>query len=164
MNDLYAVQESLAGRIKIGQSGNVGARLAQLQTASPAELTLVLRVPGCGWLERTLHRAFRYEHIDNEWFKCSGPVPAFLRSVHEYADEFCPQAPEVLMALGVALATAEGVDGPSDIQASIHAMRTVARKQNEAANILERLLPDVTADAFGTGMTVYDLLAAASPA
>lgn len=65
---VYFVQGVDGGPIKIGTSRDVGARIADLQCASPVRLRLLGSVPGDATLERRLHRRLAHHRVHGEWF------------------------------------------------------------------------------------------------
>ena len=73
--DLYGIQSSKGGPIKIGVTRDVYKRLDALQTASPYRLELKMLIPGMGIAERTLHSLFADHRLSGEWFD---PAPAVL--------------------------------------------------------------------------------------
>jgi hypothetical protein len=77
---IYAIVGKLTKRTKIGISVNVTERLAQLQTGSPDELTVLAYTPGRVSDETRLHRDLtrRGYHVHGEWF--SRELTAWLRA------------------------------------------------------------------------------------
>jgi hypothetical protein len=75
---VYFVQAE-KGLIKIGRALAVGVRLAELQTGSPLELTLLVdAVARPGLTEAELHKTFASARVRGEWFH---PVPELLALV-----------------------------------------------------------------------------------
>ena len=82
--DLYFIQMAMTGDIKIGRSGDVEARLRELQVGSPHKLRIIIHLPNQGHLERQMH-----QHLDRhrlrvgkgEWFREEGlpvlPIPIY---------------------------------------------------------------------------------------
>jgi T5orf172 domain len=65
---IYAITDGTA--IKIGWTArHPRSRLAQLQTASPAELQLIGAVLASAYQERTVHHRFASHRIRGEWFR-----------------------------------------------------------------------------------------------
>lgn len=92
MASVYFVE--CAGRIKIGFSNNVKARLQQLSTGAPGKLNLVATIPGPHRLERAIHRHLKAHRVKGEWFDDCAEVraaiddlvrngPAAIAYVHE---------------------------------------------------------------------------------
>lgn len=136
-SDLYAVQESINGYVKIGRSGNVDARIGQLRTGSPGELTLVLHAPGCGFLEHALHRLFAEHHVTNEWFRPEGSVIDFLRAAHE-TQRFRPRLACLLMTLGQSLVQVSlQDDGRTRLEAGAEALRICSDRAARMADLIE---------------------------
>jgi hypothetical protein len=57
------------GKLKIGTSGNIEKRMADLQTSAATKLTLLLTIPGDTALEADLHRRFKHLREAGEWFE-----------------------------------------------------------------------------------------------
>lgn len=66
------------GPIKIGETGDIGRRLAALSACSPYPLEVVAMLPGHPATEAALHRLFAAAHSHGEWFN---PEPAVLAVV-----------------------------------------------------------------------------------
>lgn len=66
------------GPIKIGCAGDPYARLDQLQTSSPYELTLIGYVPGGERLERELHKKYAHLHLRGEWFQPNWEMEQYI--------------------------------------------------------------------------------------
>lgn len=64
--------------VKIGFTGDLDKRLAELQTACPVRLIVYAAFPGIAGYERSLHRRFRDERAMGEWFKLGRPIKAFI--------------------------------------------------------------------------------------
>lgn len=64
---------------KIGVARNVKARLASLQTASPAKLTLEAALPGSVELEQDLHARFSACRLKGEWFAITDELDALIK-------------------------------------------------------------------------------------
>jgi hypothetical protein len=65
---IYFIRNETNGRVKIGYSANVKARLASLQTASPDKLTLLASIPGEKDREKSLHNQLCAHRLNGEWF------------------------------------------------------------------------------------------------
>lgn len=81
--DLYLIQMDVTGDIKIGRSGDVEARLTELQTGCPHKLRIIICVPGEGHIERQLHQKLAHHRLRNgkgEWFReeCLPDLPVRL--------------------------------------------------------------------------------------
>lgn len=57
-----------AGRVKIGTTKDLNARLSGLQTGTADKLTLIRTIDGGEATERWLHNRFRASRIRGEWF------------------------------------------------------------------------------------------------
>lgn len=67
---LYLIRSEGRPRyLKIGISDDPERRVRDLQTGSPALLTLLAHITGCKERERYLHRRFRHLRAHGEWFK-----------------------------------------------------------------------------------------------
>lgn len=78
---VYFIRAKASGLIKIGYSGNVEARLSQLQTGSAETLELAAVVEGPPELERALHRAYAEERFRGEWFRPSMRLRTLVEGV-----------------------------------------------------------------------------------
>jgi len=74
---VYFVQAA-PGPIKIGVARVVSARVAELQTASPYALRVLLVIPGDQTLEHAFHSAVHHARMRSEWFH---PAPELLKLV-----------------------------------------------------------------------------------
>jgi hypothetical protein len=75
---VYFLEAKLTRLVKIGITGNLPARLAQIarQTGSPIEL--LLKLPGNKPLEQSLHDAFDDQRVVGEWFRREGNLASFI--------------------------------------------------------------------------------------
>ncbi len=73
-SSVYIVQSYGKGPIKIGHSRRVRARIAELQTAHPAPISLHASCLGGEPLERVLHHAAPAHRLSGEWFRPTTPV------------------------------------------------------------------------------------------
>jgi len=71
------------GRIKIGFAARSRSRLSSLQTASGAQLILLLSIKGNRDTERGFHSIFSREHVRGEWFHASDTLLEFSRKATE---------------------------------------------------------------------------------
>ena len=88
MKDLYIIQSKKTGAIKIGVSKNVEKRLSQMQTSSPYELRLILKLEKKGNMEGFLHRRlknYRTGRSNREWFDYDG-LPSLPDWIYEKLD------------------------------------------------------------------------------
>jgi len=65
---VYFIRAGEDGPVKIGYAKNVVRRMAMLQSANPANLTLIREVDGGRVLECWFHRLFADYRLDGEWF------------------------------------------------------------------------------------------------
>lgn len=87
---IYVIGERRSGVVKIGLSDNPTARLADLQTAHPRPLQLLMTLPG-GWRdEQALHDAFADRRLSGEWFDF-GEANALSAVIEATADEPLPE-------------------------------------------------------------------------
>jgi hypothetical protein len=61
--------------------------MRDLQAATPKQLRLLVSVPGSYREERGLHRRFKSERLNGEWFKGNGAVRAFVESLLAMNDD-----------------------------------------------------------------------------
>ena len=64
--------------VKIGFSNDPKKRAADMQTAIPERLEIVLKMKGGRELEREMHARFKELHIGGEWFAYHGELAAFM--------------------------------------------------------------------------------------
>jgi Meiotically up-regulated gene 113 len=67
---IYFVREEETGLIKVGCSGDVPRRIAELQASHPFQLTLIARLPVKGFFtaEKIIHRYLHDKRARGEWF------------------------------------------------------------------------------------------------
>lgn len=63
---------------KIGSAGNVEARRASLQTASPVELVVEATLHGSRELEQRLHKRFAKHRVKGEWFTITEEIEKLI--------------------------------------------------------------------------------------
>lgn len=89
---LYVIQEDRDGLVKIGRTQDVKGRLNQLQTGSPAMLSILYQF---GFkdtvkaivLEEKLHHHFRHTRVRGEWFEFTEYIKEFFDTWNgEYVD------------------------------------------------------------------------------
>lgn len=68
------------GKIKIGISANVQARMSELRTGSGAPLNLIGAVVGDLELEKALHQRLKKHHLDGEWFSDCDETRAVIQT------------------------------------------------------------------------------------
>jgi hypothetical protein len=79
-SEVYFVQESGAGFIKIGMSTNVEMRMCALLQGMPHNLTLLATMPGANRVESLVHAHFRHARVRGEWFR---PLPELLEYISD---------------------------------------------------------------------------------
>lgn len=82
---VYFIRAVPDGPIKIGWSTKPTARLAMLQTLSPAPLELLHSMPGDCRLEDYFHRKFAAHRIHGEWFRGDQSLLEQIASGQEFA-------------------------------------------------------------------------------
>lgn len=65
---VYFVRCEITGRVKIGTSTKLRARLAKIAAHSPTPVRIEASIPGSTALERALHARFRIHRLHGEWF------------------------------------------------------------------------------------------------
>lgn len=78
---VYFAQRGASGPIKIGTAENVVSRLSQLQTGSPEQLRLLLRIRGGYAVERMIHTQLREHRIRGEWFNAARDVIGLIEEL-----------------------------------------------------------------------------------
>ena len=71
MSEIYFIRCGTDGPIKIGWTANLKERLANLQSANPAELVLLGSRSGTQEQEKELHARFASQRLRGEWFSWS---------------------------------------------------------------------------------------------
>lgn len=66
------------GRVKIGQTRNLGQRLRDFRTASTSPINVLLTLQGGKALEFHFHQKFKDSRVEREWFEYRGDVEDFL--------------------------------------------------------------------------------------
>ena len=79
-SEVYFVQESGVGFIKIGMSMNVEMRMCALLQGMPHDLTLLATMPGANRVEALVHAHFKHARVRGEWFR---PVPELIEYVSD---------------------------------------------------------------------------------
>ena len=69
--DLYIIQATCGGPIKIGVAIDVNSRIKQLQTGNPYELQIVAVYKNAGQFESAIHKMFQLYRLEGEWFSGS---------------------------------------------------------------------------------------------
>lgn len=72
----YVIEAVGTGTVKIGKSGDVRARIAQLQTSNANELRLIANLRGD--VERMLHSHLVDHRVTGEWFRWTPEVQAAI--------------------------------------------------------------------------------------
>lgn len=83
---VYFVRAKAAGRIKIGYTSNLRARMDMLQTGCPEPLELFGTAIGGRKLERQIHEALAEFRLDGEWFRDTQGVVSYISSLENYTE------------------------------------------------------------------------------
>jgi hypothetical protein len=67
--------------VKVGYAYNVPARLKHMRVGNPFPLEVLAVLPGDRTLEGALHRRFRSQHHQGDWFRLEGPLQAFISEI-----------------------------------------------------------------------------------
>lgn len=78
MDDLYFFRAD-NGRVKIGRSRNVRARLNAVRCSSPVGVMLWAVLEGRGHEEAAWHGVFEDHNVSGEWFKWCTPIARAIR-------------------------------------------------------------------------------------
>lgn len=70
-------------RVKIGFSNDPKKRAAEMQTAVPERLEIVLKIKGGRELEREMHARFQDLRLGGEWFAYHGALADFIHGREE---------------------------------------------------------------------------------
>ncbi|NUH42882.1 GIY-YIG nuclease family protein [Streptomyces samsunensis] len=91
---VYVLGSPLSPLVKIGRSGNLGRRLADLQRMSPVPLTVLCTYVGGAVLETALHRHFKDLRTHGEWFAIEGDPVAVTQAAVEQIERELDCAPQ----------------------------------------------------------------------
>jgi sRNA-binding protein len=89
---VYFVQAGPGGPIKIGIADDLAARVAGLQTANAAKLSLLTWCHGGLPRERELHRQFAALRLHGEWFQPGDELRALIARIQQEHDAPARQA------------------------------------------------------------------------
>ncbi|MES2602127.1 MAG: GIY-YIG nuclease family protein [Pseudomonadota bacterium] len=81
------------GRIKIGHSRDVAARVRNIATSSPIKLGLLGSVDGSHKVEKAVHRMLAEHRVKGEWFVDCPQVRAVLDLMREHGSGVIPLEP-----------------------------------------------------------------------
>jgi hypothetical protein len=90
MGSFVYFAEAKDGRIKIGTSGNVERRIANLNGMVPGGCRLLCAIPGDAALEAHLHAVLAKHRVSGEWFE---PALAVLEIVERYRTQGAKATP-----------------------------------------------------------------------
>ncbi len=79
---VYFVEAIGTGRVKIGWSKDIHARMNQIRTGCPVEIAVLLTKRARQSAEFALHRRFADQRVwtNREWFTLEGPIREFIQS------------------------------------------------------------------------------------
>ena len=83
-SEVYFLQESGMGAIKIGITCNLERRLSQMRSNTPHEITVLGTVHADEKLERYLKRKFSFALIRGEWFRPNEELSAYIEETTGY--------------------------------------------------------------------------------
>jgi len=69
-------------RVKIGRTKNIQKRVQNLQTGSSGELVICALEPGGQNRENELHKIFKSERRQGEWFVCTAKLVDHIKAIH----------------------------------------------------------------------------------
>lgn len=100
---VYFVYAEKCGMIKIGVTGDLRQRLADLQIGSPERLVILSHVRGNYHVEQYLHGIFERERSHGEWFRVSDrliqaaeiALEGGLKGLLAYTDSLVDKVPEM---------------------------------------------------------------------
>jgi len=118
MNFVYFLRADETGRIKIGTTSNLKARLSAIRTSSSERVGLACAIPGTEALEQLLHERFAETRVRGEWFAPSPELVAFIdgaRLMHGQIAQCLDGMPEHPPPDGWLLSTANPGQWSSDL-------------------------------------------------
>lgn len=65
----------------VGYSKDPQRRLNTLQTGNSTPLQMLLTIPGTIQSERALHRRFKRDHVNLEWFNYSDDIQRYIAAI-----------------------------------------------------------------------------------
>ena len=154
--EVYLIRLGETEKYKIGFSKNAGARVAELQTASPDPLRLLRVVKGSKADEKALHAALHTFAVRGEWFEGEG-VPAAFDS---YCNNVTPNKARNDLSPSEAEAEAEAEKNKSAASASANPKVPRTRKPDpiwDAVVETFNLNPITKSDKTRIGKVVRDL-------
>lgn len=83
-SNIYFIQGQMSGLIKIGISQDPEARLRQMQSGSPEELSLLKQVKGYHEDEKMLHKRLDDYRVHGEWFEPSRDVHILIDLIEDF--------------------------------------------------------------------------------
>jgi len=78
---IYFIQQGNDGPIKIGITWDIKKRLDHMKTFSPHPLRVLAIINGDSKRERLLHRKFKNQRLEGEWFRSSERLMEFIRTL-----------------------------------------------------------------------------------
>lgn len=88
---IYFIADVGQGLVKIGVSGGVHSRVAQLRTATPGgQLLLLGCFKGSKSMEKGLHAYFDKYRVHGEWFKLTKDIAEFIKLHTKLDPDNCP--------------------------------------------------------------------------
>ncbi len=85
-SQVYFIQASDGGPIKIGVTTNLRSRLKSLQTGHAVPVCVLLSLSGDEADERRLHARFAHLRMSGEWFRPEPELLSFIESVTSVAN------------------------------------------------------------------------------
>jgi hypothetical protein len=84
---VYIIQSGDDGPVKIGTAKDPIMRVAELQTGSPYQLYLREVLVGGVRIERRLHKRFKDDRLQGEWFGASEAVLAYASKMAQFQQD-----------------------------------------------------------------------------
>jgi hypothetical protein len=80
---VYVIRGMMSGRIKIGFTDRLDARLRSLQSANADDLELLCLFAGRKRLESHLHDRLKKHRLHGEWFESADPIIRLARDTYQ---------------------------------------------------------------------------------
>jgi hypothetical protein len=83
IGNIYFIQNTVTGNVKIGKSINPEQRLVNMQSGSDCPLRLLFSIPvhDMATEEKLLHEKFAAYRLNGEWFRYEGEVSCYLHDL-----------------------------------------------------------------------------------
>lgn len=78
---VYFIADAKSKMVKIGYTTNIANRLSQLQVSHHSKLEVLATIPGDENLESQLHRQFKKQRAEGEWFRVDTELAGYINEI-----------------------------------------------------------------------------------